>query len=87
MLDPHLHYQKKKKRCTFKFAICTEVQNNVTSITFHVESSFTLSKKIVLSNLIFAQIESAYFTVDIENMSNNQMQRIKRERERERERT
>ena len=48
MLDPHLHYQKKKKGCTFKFAICTEVQNNVTSITFHVESSFTLSEKIVL---------------------------------------
>ena len=83
MLDPHLHYPKKKMY--FQISICLKVQNNVTSITFHVESSFTLSKKIVLSNLIFAQIESAYFTVDIENMSNNQMQRIKRERERERE--
>ena len=81
MLDPHLHYPKKKMY--FQISICSKVQNNVTSITFHVESSFTLSKKIVLSNLIFAQIESAYFTVDIENMSNNQMQRIKRERERE----
>ena len=54
------------------------MQNNVTSITFHVESSFTLSKKIVLSNFLFARIESAYITVDIENMSNNQMQRIKK---------
>ena len=56
------------------------MQNNVTSITFHVESSFTLSKNIVLSNLPFAQIESAYITVDIENMSNNQMQRIKKKK-------
>ena len=62
----------------FQISIRSKVQNNVTSITFQVESSFTLSKKIVLSNLIFAQIESAYFTVDIENMSNNQMQRIKK---------
>ena len=78
MLDPHLHYQKKKKRCTFKFAICTEVQNNVTSITFHVESSFTLSKKIVLSNLLFAEIKSAYITIEIKNMSKNQMKHIRK---------
>ena len=62
----------------FQISIRSKVQNNVTSITFQVESSFTLSKKIVLLNLIFAQIESAYITVDIENMSNNQMQRIKK---------
>ena len=80
MLDPHLHYQKKKKkkRCTFKFAICTEVQNNVTSITFHVESSFTLSKKNVLSNLLFAEIKSAYITIEIKNMSKNQMKHIRK---------
>ena len=54
MLDPHLHYPKKKKY--FQISICSKVQNNVTSITFHVESSFTLSKKIVLSNLLFVEI-------------------------------
>ena len=78
MLDPHLNYPKKKKKKYFQISICSKVQNNVTSITFHVESSFTLSKKIVLSNFLFARIESAYITVDIENMSNNQMQRIKK---------
>ena len=84
MLDPHLHYPKKKMY--FQISICSKVQNNVTSITFHVESSFTLSKNIVLSNLLFAQIESAYITVDIENMSNNQMQRIKKKKKKKCER-
>ena len=37
MLDPHLHYPKKKKKY-FQISICSKVQNNVTSITFHVES-------------------------------------------------
>ena len=43
MLDPHLHYPKKKMY--FQISICLKVQNNVTSITFHVESSFTLIEK------------------------------------------
>ena len=76
MLDPHLHYPKKKMY--FQISICSKVQNNVTSITFHVESSFTLSKKIVLSNLLFAEIKSAYITIEIKNMSKNQMKHIRK---------
>ena len=76
MLDPHLHYPKKKMY--FQISICLKVQNNVTSITFHVESSFTLSKKIVLSNLLFAEIKSAYITIEIKNMSKNQMKHIRK---------
>ena len=76
MLDPHLHYPKKKM--SFQISICSRVQNNVTSITFHVESSFTLSKKIELSNLLFAEIKSAYITIEIKNMSKNQMKHIRK---------
>ena len=54
------------------------MQNNVTSITFHVESSFTLSKKILLSNLLFTEIKSAYINIEIKNMSKNQMKHIRK---------